>query len=281
MSVFGSLPVPIAGVQKVSLVDYPGRVCATVFLRGCNFRCPFCHNASLVDLSRGIGNSRGQRWDLEQLTQLLVSRSKFITAVTITGGEPTLHPQLLFDIAKAAKGQGYAVKLDTNGSNPEVVEQVLPYLDYVAVDIKHSPDKYCQAAGREVDIRRVERTLLAIRGYPHELRTTVVPGLHTPADIASIGKWVMDTIPGYVDTARENGWYVLQAFHPADTVLHPGYRTIPALTDSDIQPFWRVAASFFPRVVVRGVGRPEKADRHPSNDHSRPAALTRTPARSP
>ncbi|MEW6723839.1 MAG: anaerobic ribonucleoside-triphosphate reductase activating protein [Bacillota bacterium] len=240
----------IAGWQKTSVVDYPGRLCSTVFLGGCNFRCPFCHNGILVT------DSRGEAIPLEWVVEHLTRWRHLLQALTISGGEPTLQPDLLARLVRAAKDLGYQVKLDTNGSRPEVVQGLLDLLDYVALDVKHQPEGYAGAAGVPVDLRAVERTVQIIAGRPHELRTTLVPGLHTPQDIELIGRWLGSAASsgtgaaGYALIART---YVLQPFRAGPGVLDAVYRGLRSFTPEEIQRFRFAAEKYFARVLVRGM----------------------------
>lgn len=241
----------VAGWQKTSVVDYPGKLCSTVFLGGCNFRCPFCHNGMLV------ADPRGEAVPLNRVMEHLARRRYLLQALTISGGEPTLQPDLLARLARAAKDLDYLVKLDTNGSRPEVVESLLGLLDYVALDIKHRPDGYPAAAGVPVDLRAVERTIQIIAGQPHELRTTLVPGLHTPQDIELIGRWLGT---GGSGGAAVNGYdpllhrtYVLQPFRAGPGVLDAAYRGLHSFTPEEMLGFRFAAEKYFGRVLVRGI----------------------------
>lgn len=179
----------ISGFQKLTLLDFPEKVACIVFTAGCNFRCPFCHNASLVthiDNSNQIGE--------EEILDYLKKRKGIIEGVCITGGEPLLQPDLEDFIIKI-KDLGLAVKLDTNGSYPEklisLVEKGL--LDYVAMDIKNSKEKYPLTAGVEnLNIADIEKSVefLLQNHIPYEFRTTLAKNLHTPQDIVSIATWI-------------------------------------------------------------------------------------------
>ena len=178
----------INGFQKLTLLDFPGRVACIIFTAGCNFRCPFCHNASLVTHIDNTNN-----FSEDEIINYLKKRSGIIDGVCLTGGEPLLQPDLEEFIIKI-KNLGLAVKLDTNGSSPEklisLVEKGL--LDYVAMDIKNCKDKYSLTAGIDVNIADVEKSVsfLLQNRVPYEFRTTVVDGLHTTQDIVSIAQWI-------------------------------------------------------------------------------------------
>lgn len=194
----------IQGLQKLTLLDYPGKLAATVFLGGCNFRCPFCHNASLVlsPSARGIISE-------DELVDFLAGRRPKLTAVCISGGEPTLYsdlPSLLYRI----KELGFAVKLDTNGTNPEMIYALMAdeLLDYVAMDIKASPANYARAVGKpDIDMSPIEESVafLLTSSIEYEFRTTLVRGIHTPEDMRGIGEWIKGAERYYLQTYKNSG----------------------------------------------------------------------------
>ena len=180
----------ILGLNKTTLLDYPGHVAAAVFTGGCQFRCPFCHNGELV-----LNPSCGSHCTQEDIFSFLNKRKNILQGVCITGGEPTLQGDLE-DFMREVRGLGYLVKLDTNGYEPDVLEKLLKdgLLDYVAMDIKNCPGKYGMTAGREsLEMDRVTRSveLLKHSGIDYEFRTTVVREFHTTEDIVEIGKWIV------------------------------------------------------------------------------------------
>ncbi|OPY87280.1 MAG: molybdenum cofactor biosynthesis protein A [Smithella sp. PtaU1.Bin162] len=195
----------IGGLQKVSLIDYPGMICAVIFLQGCNFKCPYCHNPELV-------NSRLFQpcLDEDAVLNFLNTRRGKLDAVTITGGEPTIQKTLLPFIKKIRKME-FAVKLDTNGSQPQVVRALLTnkLLDFIAMDIKSPLDKYKAVAGVPIDPEKIMESISIIlqTGLPCEFRTTIVKSQLTPNDILKIAA----LIPG----AHH---YVLQKFIPVKTL---------------------------------------------------------------
>ena len=191
----------LGGLQKMTLLDFPGRVACTVFTVGCNFRCPFCHNSSLVLIPQ-----------LPELSQddffaFLQKRRGLLDGVAITGGEPLLHPDMPAFLERI-RALGYAVKLDTNGAFPDRLKEILKagLADYVAMDVKNSRAKYEQTAGVRGILPQVERSLELLRsgGVPFELRTTLVDELHEPEDFTAIGQWIAGTeryfIQGFVDS---------------------------------------------------------------------------------
>ncbi len=179
----------IGGIQKLTLLDYPGRVAATLFTAGCNFRCPFCHNAPLVteiDKSTFIDES--------EILSFLTKRQGVLDGVVITGGEPTLMPDLPEFVGKI-KALDFDVKLDTNGTNTKMLEHLInnKMIDYVAMDIKNSIDRYKETAGvSDLDIEAVKASaaLLMQGNIDFEFRTTVISPYHTEEDFEKIGKWL-------------------------------------------------------------------------------------------
>ena len=180
----------LGGLEKYSLIDYPGMVSAVLFTQGCNFRCPYCHNPELV-----LPKRYGPEVKLQTVMDFLHLRRKILDGVVITGGEPTIHedlPHLLNTIKK----MGLAVKLDTNGSNPWMLELLIhdKLVDYISMDIKAAPDRYYQVAGPGVDIGAVLRSIpmIAGSGIPYQFRTTVVKPLVTLNDVLEIAKLLPD-----------------------------------------------------------------------------------------
>ena len=178
----------IAGLNKTTLLDYPGRVAATIFTGGCNFRCPFCHNAGLV-----LTPSSAEAFSEEEVFSFLQKRKNVLGGVCITGGEPTLQEDLPEFIAKI-KALGYAVKLDTNGYRPEVLKSLLDadLLDYVAMDIKNCKEKYGLTAGVGIKIEQIRESVNILKDsqIDYEFRTTVVKEFHNREDIRRIGDWI-------------------------------------------------------------------------------------------
>jgi len=194
----------IGGYQKLTLIDYPGKIATTVFTVGCNFRCPFCHNPELVatnNLQLTTNN------DLEkEFFNFLKKRKGKIEGVCITGGEPAIQPDLIPFIKKIKK-MGYAVKLDTNGARPDILKKVIDgkLVDFIAMDIKDRLGKYSKTAGVGVDKERIKLSVDLIRnsGIPYEFRTTAVPGIHREKDFEEIAKWLDGADAYYLQEYRE------------------------------------------------------------------------------
>jgi pyruvate formate lyase activating enzyme len=198
----------LGGLQKLTLIDYPGKVAATVFTVGCNFRCPFCHNPELVfpDFGGHTGSISEQ-----EFFDFLEKRKDKLDGVCITGGEPTIQKDILSFMEKIKKA-GFLVKLDTNGSRPDVLQKAFKkdLIDFVAMDIKNCLDKYSQTNGVETDLERIKLSVELIKNSrkPYEFRTTVVPDLHTEEDFDKIGMWL-----------RGSESYALQQFRNEGKVL--------------------------------------------------------------
>lgn len=229
----------IQGLQKVTLLDFPGRVACTVFLAGCNFRCPFCHNASLVthvDPDRNIPR--------EEVTAFLKKRRGVLDGVCITGGEPLLAPEL-GDLIREIKNMGYEVKLDTNGSNAERLKTLTAsgMIDYVAMDIKNAPGKYGMTIGIDgYDMSNIFRSVeyLMSGKVPFEFRTTVVREFHKREDFEEIGRWL-----------KGAPRYYLQGFVDSGDVIQPGLR---AYTKEIMDQALEIVRKYVPQAELRGVG---------------------------
>ncbi len=208
----------ISGLQKMTLLDYPGKVACTVFLQGCNFRCPFCHNSGLLE---GEGP---ETIPPEELLAFLKKRVGLLDGVCITGGEPTLQrelPELLVQI----KALGFLVKLDTNGSRPDVLKVVVEagLVDYVAMDIKNCPERYGDTTGVPgISLSRIEESIrfLLAGNVTYEFRTTVADELHDEACMEGIGKWLTE-----LDPDRKAAQFFIQPYVDRDSVLTTGLHT--------------------------------------------------------
>lgn len=205
----------INGLQKLTLLDYPGHTACTVFLGGCNMRCPFCHNAVLV-----VDAGNQPTVSEKEFFKFLDKRHGLLDGVAITGGEPTMRPDLPEFIGKI-KAKGFDVKLDTNGCYPDVLEKLLSdmLVDYVAMDIKSSPEGYSKTVGIEgFDIAPVQKSIdLLMNGdTPFEFRTTVVKELHKLDDIVAIGKWIHGAPQYFLQLFKDNGGNLKDGLNPWD-----------------------------------------------------------------
>lgn len=200
-----SLCMHISGYEKLTLLDFPGRLASVVFTPGCVMRCPFCHNPELIHPQSGEKELFRDNREGEFFTFLDSRRGK-LDGVCITGGEPTLQGDLM-DFIRKVKDAGFQVKLDTNGVFPDRVESIMRSgeVDYWAMDIKHVPDKYAQAAGRDVGIENIRRSVDIImrNAREYEFRTTVVPGIHDDADFDEIASWIDGAQAYYLQEFRD------------------------------------------------------------------------------
>lgn len=192
----------LGGYQKLTLIDYPGKLATTVFTVGCGFRCPFCHNPELV-----LGGKQAGPNILEkEFFDFLKKRRGKLEGVCITGGEPTIHPDLV-DFIRKIKKRGFLIKLDTNGTRPDVLKKLfdLKLLDFVAMDIKNQLKNYNKTTGTKVDPDRIKLSVDLIRNsrVPYEFRTTVVPGIHTEKDFVVIAKWIGGARSYFLQEYRE------------------------------------------------------------------------------
>ena len=200
----------IHGLQKMTLLDYPGKVACTVFFGGCDMRCPFCHNAELID------GSAPPVMDERELLDFLKGRKGLLDGVAFTGGEPLLQRELP-DLAAKIREMGFSVKLDTNGTHPVLLDRMIRdgLVQYVAMDIKNSPERYAETAGlKQFDLAPVRESvrLLMEGGSDYEFRTTAVAELHDDRSFEEIGRWICG--------AKR---YFLQKFTDRDTVPYEGF----------------------------------------------------------
>ena len=232
----------IAGLQKMTLLDFPGKVACTVFLDGCNFRCPFCHNSGLLE-----GRAEAAMTE-ETFFAFLEKRKGILEGVCVTGGEPTLQKSLP-DFLKKIKDLGYAVKLDTNGYRPEVLRNLVEQglVDYVAMDIKNGPDHYSTTTGVNIDLEKIEESIkfLASEKINYEFRTTICNPLHDTRSITQMGQWLLRLTGGQAVKAL-----YLQPFVDRDTVEMAGFSTP---TEADLESYKKTLIHVAQTLVVRGI----------------------------
>ncbi len=229
----------ISGLQKLTLLDYPGQVACTVFTGGCNFRCPFCHNASLV-----LPEQLVQDTDEEQVLSFLKKRVGVLDGVAVTGGEPLLHKDIGAFLSRI-KALGYRIKLDTNGSFPELLMKLVRdgLVDRVAMDIKNAPELYARTVGLDkLELAPIERSkdFLLTGAVDYEFRTTVVKGLHTQESLQGAAKWIRG--------AKE---YYLQQFKDSGNVLD--IEGLGAFNEKEMHALAEGLRNLVPSVQVRGV----------------------------
>ncbi len=231
----------LGGLQKLTLIDYPGKIATTVFTVGCNFRCPFCHNPELV--FPNFGGTTGTISE-KDFFDFLKKRQGKLDGVCITGGEPTIQGDLLAFMAKIKK-MNYLVKLDTNGSRPDVLKQALDknLVDFVAMDIKNCLEKYNQTNGIETDLERIKLSVELIRNSrkPYEFRTTVVPGLHNLKDFDKIGVWL-----------KGSDSYALQKFRNESKILNESFgKKIKNKKELDLIKVKKRIKKYFGKVIIK------------------------------
>ncbi len=232
------IAMKICGLNKTTLLDYPGKVAATIFLGSCNFRCPFCHNSSLV-----LHPEAEHKISQEEVLSFLKKRSKILEGICITGGEPTLSADLEQFLTQIRK-LGYSVKLDTNGSRPYVIKELVHkgLVDKIAMDIKACPENYGILTGLpypDLDPIRESVNFLLEEPVDYEFRTTVVKELLTEHDFIEIGRWI----------AGAKAYY-LQAYKDSPEVLQPGFSSYSL---EELEHFRNILLQTIPLVEIRGI----------------------------
>ena len=227
----------IHGLQKMTLLDFPGKVACTVFLGGCDLRCPFCHNAELID------GTAPAVMDEDGLLSFLKKRQGLLEGVAVTGGEPLLRGEELTELAEKIRELGYPLKLDTNGTHPDRLRRLMDagLVSYVAMDIKNDPDRYAQTCGLErMDLGPVRESAALLMGgqTDYEFRTTVVAEMHDADSFRKIGEWI-----------RGAKRYYLQKFTDRDTVAYAGFH---APGDEELRKYLEIAREFVPGAELRG-----------------------------
>ncbi|MCF0136553.1 MAG: anaerobic ribonucleoside-triphosphate reductase activating protein [Lachnospiraceae bacterium] len=226
----------IQGLQKMTLLDFPGKVACTVFLGGCDFRCPFCHNSDILSMDAEA------LLDDTELLAFLEKRKNLLEGVAITGGEPLMRKDIE-DLLKRIKDMGYLVKLDTNGNHPDLLWRILEggLVDYVAMDIKNSPERYAPTIGLPAfDLSKVmeSKNMLLSGSTEYEFRTTVVKEFHDEDSFTEIGPWI-----------RGAKNYFLQTFVDRDKVMFGG---LSAHSKEDMERFADIVRPYVERVLIRG-----------------------------
>ena len=226
----------IGGLMRLTLLDYPGKVACTVFLEGCNFRCPFCHNSMMVD------HVSPDEMSEEEFFGFLKKRQGVLDGVCVSGGEP-LMTDGIFEFLEKIRDLGFNVKLDTNGSFPQRLKRVISsgLCDYVAMDIKNSPNKYSETSGNgRVTFEDVKESIEFLKscGISHEFRTTVVKDFHTKEDVAEIAALIGDES------------YFIQPFRNGRTVIN---QSLSEFETEEIRELLQAARDFTPKARVRGI----------------------------
>ena len=228
----------IFGMQKLTLLDYPGKMACTIFTGGCNFRCPFCHNGDLVFLPENMAEM-----NVEDILSFLKRRVSILEGVCISGGEPLLQAQLT-PVLRKVKALGYQIKLDSNGTNPDKLKELVDegLIDYVAMDIKNDPEHYAETAGiHSIDMTQIEKSVqyLMQGNIPYEFRTTIVKEYHTKETMEAIGKWLKGA----------NAYY-LQNFEDGECVIKKG---LHACEKEELETFAQIVRAYIPNTAIRGI----------------------------
>ncbi len=228
----------ILGLQKTTLLDYPGKVASTIFTGGCNFRCPYCHNRDLVMPPKDV-----LAYSIDEIFQHLNAKKKILDGVCITGGEPTLHKDLPEFISKI-KDLGLLVKLDSNGTNPDMLINLInkELIDYVAMDIKQCKEKYNSiACMNSFDFKPIERSVEILKScnIDYEFRTTIMKESHTQEDMEEIGKWLQGAKA-----------YYLQSYKESEQVINPIFSPHSVET---LEKFVTILKPYIPNTNLRGV----------------------------
>lgn len=232
------MPLTIKGLQKTTLVDYPGKVACTIFLPRCNFRCGFCYNKDLVidyDLLPTISE--------EDVFNFLEKKKKWLDGVVFTGGEPLLHKELPLFIKKI-KEMGFLIKIDTNGSNPKMLKELIDdkLVDYIAMDIKSPLEKYDKVVGVKVDKEEIKESIEILKNsnIDSELRLTCVPTLHTKEDIEKIGNWL-----------KGNKRLFIQQFQPKEKMIDKSLLNVKPFSKEELEEFKEILSKYVGRIEIR------------------------------
>ena len=233
----------IAGLQKMTLLDYPGKVACTVFLQGCNFACPFCHNSGLLP------KAGEELMSMEAFFSFLDKRVGLLDAVCVSGGEPTLCAELE-QLLRGIRERGFLVKLDTNGSRPKLLRQLVEegLVNYVAMDIKNGPSFYAQTCGlRHLDLGVIEESIrfLLSGAVPYEFRTTVVDQLHSEASVEEMGRWLSE-----LAAPQKPAVLYLQSFVDRESVAYDG---LSAAGEEKMANYVDLLTPYIGNVTVRNV----------------------------
>ena len=232
----------IAGLQKLTLTDFPGNVACIIFLKGCNFRCPYCQNSELID--HKIDDNYILK---EEVFDFLKKRQGFLEGVVVTGGEPTVSKDLP-ELIKEIRDLGYKIKLDTNGTNPEMLKELFDkkYIDYVAMDIKNVKDKYLETAGlskkaNEKLLENIEKSIQILKqsNIDHEFRTTIIKKYHNIEDLENINEMI-----------GKDEKYYLQNFEDSEYVLD---HKLQAFSEDELNEINKIIKKKFPKTSVRGM----------------------------
>lgn len=228
----------IGGFQETSLLDYPGKVAAILWTAGCNFRCPFCYNKQLVF-------NETDEISIDTLLSFLQKRKGKLDAVSITGGEPFLHDDLI-DLIQNIKDLGYLVKVDTNGCFPDKLQSILSkgLIDYVSMDVKATKEKYDLVAGVDVDIKAIDASIDLIKNMApdYEFKTTVIPTYHSMEDILKIAQWL-----------KGSKRYFIQQFKITSSLISVDLSSVRPYDNKVLSDMYKKIESYFDECHIRGI----------------------------
>lgn len=221
-----------AGFQKTSLIDYPDRVASILFTAGCNLRCPYCHNGDLVE------GYTGPFQEGEDIIEVLIERKHHVDSIVISGGEPTMDPGLPEFLGRL-RGLGFDIKLDTNGLRPDALRECLPYLSFIAMDIKTSPENYRSIGAEDTALILESIKIIMDSGLDYEFRCTAVPGFVET-----------ETIPKMGEMVRGAKMFVFQQYKPEKT-LDPKYNDIGPHSEERIREFAAIMEGYVDEILLR------------------------------
>ena len=230
----------IKGLQKTTLIDYPGKIACTIFLFGCNFRCGYCHNPELVITPENFSYSE------DKILDFLEKRKKYLEGVCITGGEPLMNVD--FEFLRKIKDMGYKIKIDTNGSFPEKLKELIEkkLVDYIAMDVKASRENYEEVVNSNVPMEKIEKSIKIISNFhEHEFRTTVVERFHDGEEIKKIALWINNL------SGNKNSKYCLQGFKNSGKILGSEFLSEKDSNKSYLNELKKVCEPFHKEVFIR------------------------------
>ncbi len=230
----------IMGLQKTTLIDYPGKIACTLFLYGCNFKCGFCHNPELVLRPEGKEYSRGE------IFEFLTKRKEYLEGICITGGEPLLNLDLEF--LERIKRLGYLIKIDTNGGFPEKLKEMIEkgVVDFVAMDIKSSKENYNKVINSNIDIDKIEKSMKLVSGLKeHEFRTTIIEGIHDVEEVKKIAIWLNKVI------GRKPKKFYLQGFKNQEKLLDENFKRKENTSEKFLNELKEGVKDYFDGVEIR------------------------------
>lgn len=229
--------LPIKGLEKTSLVDYPGKVAATIFLGNCNFRCPYCQNKDLVLNHKNMPTIKE-----EEVLKFLEDKKKWIDGVCITGGEPLLYD--ITNFVKKIKEIGLLVKIDTNGTNPELLKKIIEIVDYIAMDIKAPIEKYDNVTRVKVDKEKIKKSIEILKEnkVDYEFRITTLPRLHNAKDFERIGEWLKGCKK-----------FAIQQFSNKNPTLDLHYQKEKPFPVEELKKFKKILNKYIKNVEIRNI----------------------------